>query len=248
MPGVERSRSNQPLENGGWVATLEDVTERQRAAEQIAHMAHHDALTDLPNRVLFRKATGARSSSRSNAGEQLAVMYIDIDEFKSVNDALDTRSAMNSSAVAGRLRGCLGESDVAARLGGDEFAIIQIMVKNPSETRSGGANLPWAIRSPRVRQLSSSHRHGCEHRHCAGFQGMARISSISCRGTRIWQCMPPNRPDGELIASSDRTWKRRSCCYHVLEADVCAGDIGRRAGGSLPALVSICETTGSPAA
>ena len=139
---------NQPLENGGWVATLEDVTERQRAAEQIAHMAHYDALTDLPNRVLFRKQL-ERALKQVQCGEQLAVMYIDIDEFKSVNDALGHSVGDELlKAVAGRLRGCLGESDVAARLGGDEFAIIQTAVKNPSETTHLVERIYRAIREP----------------------------------------------------------------------------------------------------
>src|SRR5207237_8940748 len=74
---------NKPLKSGGWVATIEDITERKRAEEKIAHLAHYDALTDLPNRVLFRdKLEHALREIRP--GERLAVLYIDIDEFKSV--------------------------------------------------------------------------------------------------------------------------------------------------------------------
>src|SRR3984893_10439634 len=78
---------NQPLEAGGWVATIEDVTERKRSDEKIAHLAHYDALTDLPNRVLFREQL-EHALRKVRRGAQLAVLYIDIDEFKSVNDAL----------------------------------------------------------------------------------------------------------------------------------------------------------------
>lgn len=125
---------NQPLDAGGWVATIEDVTTRKRSDEQISHLAHYDALTDLPNRVLFREQL-EHALKKVQPGEQLAVLYIDIDEFKSVNDALGHSIGDELlKAVAGRLRGCLGATDVAARLGGDEFAIIQTAVERPSDT------------------------------------------------------------------------------------------------------------------
>jgi diguanylate cyclase (GGDEF)-like protein len=139
---------NQPLESGGWVATIEDVTERKRSEEQIAHLAHYDALTDLPNRVLFREQL-EHALKQVQFGEQLAVLYIDIDEFKSVNDALGHSVGDELlKAVAGRLRGCLRKTDLAARLGGDEFAVIQTAVKNPSETTHLVERIHRAIREP----------------------------------------------------------------------------------------------------
>ena len=139
---------NQPLESGGWVATIEDVTERKRSEEQIAHLAHYDALTDLPNRVLFREQL-EYALNQVQSGEQLAVLYIDIDEFKSVNDALGHSVGDELlKAVAGRLRSCLRETDLAARLGGDEFAIIQTAVRNPSETTHLVERIYRAIREP----------------------------------------------------------------------------------------------------
>ena len=124
---------NQPLDVGGWVAVIEDVTERTRSEQQIAHLAHYDPLTDLPNRVLFcEQLETALKTVRPD--EQLAVMYIDIDEFKSVNDALGHSIGDELlKTVARRLRGCLKDADVAARLGGDEFAVIQTSVKSPSD-------------------------------------------------------------------------------------------------------------------
>jgi len=139
---------NQPLEAGGWVATIEDVTERKRADEKIAHLAHYDALTDLPNRVLFRQQL-ENALNKVQPGEQLAVLYIDIDEFKSVNDALGHSVGDELlKAVAVRLRGCLRETDVAARLGGDEFAIIQTAVKRSSDTTQLVERIYQAIREP----------------------------------------------------------------------------------------------------
>jgi diguanylate cyclase (GGDEF)-like protein len=139
---------NRPLKGGGWVATIEDITERQRADEKIAHLAHFDGLTDLPNRILFRERL-EQSLKAIRPGEQLAVLYIDIDEFKSVNDALGHPVGDELlKGVAERLRGCLKETDVAARLGGDEFAVIQTAIKDRSETNQLVDEIHSAIRQP----------------------------------------------------------------------------------------------------
>jgi len=139
---------NRPLKGGGWVATIEDITERQRADEKIAHLAHYDGLTDLPNRILFRERL-EQSLKAIRPGEQLAVLYIDIDEFKGVNDALGHPVGDELlRGVAERLRGCLKETDVAARLGGDEFAVIQTGIKDRSETNQIVDAIHSAIRQP----------------------------------------------------------------------------------------------------
>ncbi|QPF88120.1 EAL domain-containing protein [Bradyrhizobium genosp. L] len=139
---------NTPLREGGWVATIEDITERTRADEKIAHMAHYDALTDLPNRVLFRERL-EQALKAIRPGEQLAVMYIDVDEFKSVNDALGHQIGDELlKALADRLRSCLADTDVAARLGGDEFAVIQTAVKSQTQTMQLLAAIYQAIRQP----------------------------------------------------------------------------------------------------
>jgi diguanylate cyclase (GGDEF)-like protein len=139
---------NRPLKSGGWVATIEDITERRRADEKIAHLAHYDGLTDLPNRILFRERL-EQSLKAIRPGEQLAVLYIDIDEFKSVNDALGHAVGDELlKGVAERLRGRLREADVAARLGGDEFAVIQTAIKDRSETTQLVDEIHSAIRRP----------------------------------------------------------------------------------------------------
>jgi diguanylate cyclase (GGDEF)-like protein len=139
---------NQMLANGGWVATHEDITERARFDDQIAHLAHYDALTDLPNRVLFGEQLDA-ALNKLPRGKQLAVLYIDIDEFKNVNDALGHMVGDELlKAVAGRLRGCLAATDFVARLGGDEFAIIQTAVERPENTTDLVARIYQAIREP----------------------------------------------------------------------------------------------------
>ena len=139
---------NRPLKSGGWVATIEDITERRRAEEKIAHLAHYDSLTDLPNRIQFSERL-EQSLQAIRPGEQLAVLYIDIDEFKSVNDALGHPIGDELlKGVADRLRGCLKETDVAARLGGDEFAVIQTAIKDRSETIRLVDEIHSAIRQP----------------------------------------------------------------------------------------------------
>src|SRR5579863_8542247 len=138
---------NQPLKNG-WLATHEDITERMRAEEQIRHMAHYDALTDLPNRALFHERL-RQELAQADAAHQLAVLYIDIDEFKSVNDSLGHMIGDELlKSVAARLGQCIGGSDFVARLGGDEFAVVQTAVKDPAAVVDLVTRVCEAIREP----------------------------------------------------------------------------------------------------
>ncbi len=117
---IERSRPE-----GGWVATLEDITEWQKAQAQIAHMARHDALTNLPNRTYFREKL-ENALGRIGRGTQVAVFCLDLDRFKEVNDTLGHPVGDELLLeVAHRLRECIRDEDTVARLGGDEFAIVQ---------------------------------------------------------------------------------------------------------------------------
>jgi diguanylate cyclase (GGDEF)-like protein/PAS domain S-box-containing protein len=130
------------------VSVVEDVTERTRANERIAHMAHYDALTDLPNRVLFREHL-EQSLKWIRRGQRLAVLYLDIDQFKNVNDTLGHPVGDELlKAVAARLRSCLRETDIIARLGGDEFAIIQTAVDDPDEVSSLAKRIHQSISAP----------------------------------------------------------------------------------------------------
>jgi diguanylate cyclase (GGDEF)-like protein len=133
---------------GGWVATHEDITERRQAEAQIIHMAHHDALTDLPNRVLLREQLEA-ALVRVRRGEQLAILYLDLDHFKEINDTLGHAVGDGLlKAVAGRLRECLRETDTVARLGGDEFAVIQRGIERPADAATLAQRIREAVTTP----------------------------------------------------------------------------------------------------
>ncbi|KYG19654.1 diguanylate cyclase [Bradyrhizobium sp. AT1] len=139
---------NEPLADGGWVATHEDITERRRIEERITHLAHYDALTDLPNRTMFHEHLREELAAVGN-GEEIAVHYIDIDEFKGVNDALGHLVGDELlKSVAASLRRCTGPADFVARLGGDEFAIVQSAVTSLDQVNELVARIFEAIRSP----------------------------------------------------------------------------------------------------
>ena len=107
------------------IGVIEDVTDRKLSEARIAHLAHYDALTNLPNRVYFREQLD-QALKRTKRGEKLAVLFLDLDKFKGVNDTLGHQGGDELlKTVAARLKSCVRETDIVARLGGDEFAIVQ---------------------------------------------------------------------------------------------------------------------------
>jgi diguanylate cyclase (GGDEF)-like protein/PAS domain S-box-containing protein len=118
--------TRQPMADGGWLATHEDITERRRAEAEIVHLARHDALTGLANRAEFNGKLEEASKRLKRNGGAVTVMMIDLDRFKAVNDTLGHPAGDQLLIEVGqRLQSTIRETDVLARLGGDEFAIIQ---------------------------------------------------------------------------------------------------------------------------
>jgi diguanylate cyclase (GGDEF)-like protein/PAS domain S-box-containing protein len=116
------------------LVAIMDVTAKRQAEARIAHMAHHDALTSLPNRVLFHERLDEALLRVRRDRDKFAVLYLDLDQFKSVNDTLGHAAGDKLlMAVAERLRTCLRGSDMVARFGGDEFAVLQMGLAGPPE-------------------------------------------------------------------------------------------------------------------
>jgi diguanylate cyclase (GGDEF)-like protein len=140
--------AHQPLHEGGWVETYEDVTERIQSEAKIVYMARHDALTGLPNRLLFAERA-EQALGLSGRGDMFALLMLDLDHFKQVNDTLGhpIGDAL-LRAVAERLSACIREVDTVARLGGDEFAIVLGGLSGPDDATILARRIVDAMKMP----------------------------------------------------------------------------------------------------
>ena len=133
--------------DGGWATTMEDVTEGRRVQAKIEHLAHYDALTNLPNRTLFQRHAEKLLLDAESA--EFAILYIDIDEFKRINDSLGHLIGDEFlKGVAERLRHSVGSGDFIARLGGDEFAVLQHGIQSAEDVHALVARIYQALRTP----------------------------------------------------------------------------------------------------
>jgi diguanylate cyclase (GGDEF)-like protein len=133
--------------DGGWATTLEDVTEHRRVAARIEHLAHYDALTNLPNRTLFQRH--AEGLLLQAAQSPFAIIYIDIDEFKRINDSLGHLIGDEFlKGVSARLLEAVDAGDFVARLGGDEFAVVQRDVRSDDDVSALIDKIYAALRTP----------------------------------------------------------------------------------------------------
>ncbi len=146
---VEGTEADEPI----FYAFVRDISERRRGEEQLAYLAYHDPLTGLPNRLMVEQELDLALARARRAGGAAALMFVDLDEFKEVNDRLGHAAGDRLlTAVAGRLRGVLRSTDVLARQGGDEFLVLLADLDDDAAlaAESVGTKLLEALREPFV--------------------------------------------------------------------------------------------------
>ena len=138
------------MDDGGSVIILEDVTERRRAQERIAHLARFDELTGLANRAQFRERFNGMLAAVRNSETHVTIHLIDLDRFKAINDTLGHPIGDKLlKDVAHRLSAIIGPADIITRFGGDEFVVLQTANRAISRTPSGWrSDIVRALRDP----------------------------------------------------------------------------------------------------
>jgi diguanylate cyclase (GGDEF)-like protein/PAS domain S-box-containing protein len=133
------------------ISVVEDISVRKGAEERIQYLATHDGLTGLPNRVMFTQLLGLSIETARRYGRRLAVLFIDLDRFKVINDTLGHEAGdVLLRELGGRLRECLRASDVVARLGGDEFVVLLQEIGDPAQAASVARNILSVVMKPVV--------------------------------------------------------------------------------------------------
>ena len=146
-----------PSAPSGWIATVDDVTDRRRTESELTHQATHDALTGLPNRVLLEDRLQQACARLRNDGDAVSVLFIDLDQFKSVNDTYGhTVGDQVLVEIAARLRQVVRSVDTVARLGGDEFVAFceaqpEQEVREVAQRIRDSIGIPLMIRGEAVR-------------------------------------------------------------------------------------------------
>jgi diguanylate cyclase (GGDEF)-like protein len=180
---------------------ISDVTQKKRSEERLHHLAFHDPLTGLPNRRLFVDHLGHALKLTRRQGNRVAVLFMDLDQFKVVNDSLGHEVGdLLLTVVAQRLGRCLRPEDTLARFGGDEFVVLLEAVGDPAEavrvaeriteelrrpfvleegsfTRPRASASPWATPGPTAPTACS----GRPTRPCTGPRPRARATRCSTR-------------------------------------------------------------------
>ncbi len=148
---IEALASNQLAEESveGIVLNMRDVSERRAFQDELEHQAFHDTLTGLPNRALFRNRVEHALVGRRRENLPVAVMFLDLDDFKYVNDSLGHAAGDEVlQEVARRLQDCMRPVDTAARLGGDEFAILLRDTESEMHSIEVASRVMAALKSP----------------------------------------------------------------------------------------------------
>jgi diguanylate cyclase (GGDEF)-like protein/PAS domain S-box-containing protein len=135
----------------GRVVAFRDVSVARATSLEMSHLAQHDPLTNLPNRVLFNDRLTQAISLAQRQGKQLAVVFIDLDHFKKINDSLghDVGDKILQS-VASRLLGCVRRSDTVSRLGGDEFVVLLSQMEHAADAAFSARKILRAFTRPHI--------------------------------------------------------------------------------------------------
>ena len=181
----------------GRVWSFRDVTDRKQLEQRLSYQAFHDSLTGLPNRALFADRLDHGVSRVDRNGGHLAVLFLDLDNLKVINDTLGhTAGDLVLQTMAGVIVGCLRESDTAARLGGDEFGIVVEQIENEADVIALAERLLVAIGRPTPiagRQVSTTASIGITF-HAPGLSGDRLLSNADLAmyaakeegGNRYW--------------------------------------------------------------
>lgn len=138
-----------PIDGGGVLRTYTDITERKRQEALLRHVASHDALTALANRAVLMERLAQALQACADGQDGLAVMYLDLDGFKAINDSLGHAVGDRMlAAVAARLRDAAGEATLVARMGGDEFAVLLQGVRDAAPAVALAQRLVAAVSEP----------------------------------------------------------------------------------------------------
>ena len=159
LQAMRKDKSEIPVEvslsavqlNGQWhaVGIIRDITERKRAEAEIEHMAYHDALTGLPNRLLLNDRLNQAIAHADRGGHMAAVLFFDLDNFKAVNDTLGHPMGDRLlKSIVERLKSRMRQSDTLARMGGDEFIIVLTEVRVPEDAAHAARELLSGISYP----------------------------------------------------------------------------------------------------
>ena len=197
-----------------------------RALARSTHLATHDALTGLPNRALFRDRVEQSLAWSRREGTSLAVLYLDLDRFKEVNDTLGHAAGDRLLiGVAGRLRACVRETDTLARLGGDEFAILQIGARQLARHRDAGA-APDRCAGAGVRPGWQPGHRRRQHRHCGAQRDRLMLSNVDAgillqeADVALYRAKEEGRATYRFFAAemNQRLLERRALEADILEA------------------------------
>lgn len=140
---------NDQGEIANYIALFSDITERKTSFEQIKHLAHYDALTNLPNRSLLNERLDSAIAAAKRQNRKVAVLFLDLDRFKNVNDSLGHFAGdLLLQAVANRLKRCVRGMDTVARLGGDEFVVILSGIREPGDAAHVAQKIHEAMTEP----------------------------------------------------------------------------------------------------